>query len=668
MSLHNPTKTADKYATLILGTAGHIDHGKTALVRALTHIDTDRLPEERRRGMTIDLGFARLQLGQICFGIVDVPGHERFIRNMVAGAAGNDLAMLVVAADDAVMPQTREHLDILRWLGLRTGVVAITKCDLADEPLLELVEEEVRQLVQGTFLERAPVVRTSATTGEGIDALKTALVDVANTAPRTDTGTLFRMPIDRSFALSGHGTVVTGTIVSGTIHTGDEIAWLPEGRVVRVRSLESHGVAADVLHHGQRAAVGVAAVHHRQMVRGHELATPGWLRATRVLTAHVVTSEHSPLSVRHRATVRLHLGTSEHVAIVSLLEGRSIAAGEAGIVQLFLREPVTANCGQMFVLRNVSPVVTLGGGRILQPAPRRISRGRFHAYQWLPDLLSAEPVNRVEAAIRAYRFPTWQDLDLCRDAAVDPATAQACRDQLVARQRVIPLTSGSGPLGWLHRDRAASLEVDLLAAVRRHHEAHPLTPGMPSAELAGSTGKDGPSDLTTAMVERMIKRGTLEVHGNMLALPGFSPRLNETDQHAFDTILKRIVAGGFAPPTMIQLQDDPAITRSGTDVTTLLRLAATRSLLVHLGQGIYLGAEVEASLRRQIAGALEVREAGMTVSEIRQLLNTTRRVAIPLCEYLDRIGFTRRHGDRRTLVESPSDMDSIHAKVDEPDA
>src|SRR6516164_6133841 len=290
---------------LILGTAGHIDHGKTSLVKALTGIDCDRLPEEKARGITIDIGFAILDLGDFRLGIVDVPGHERFIKNMLAGATGIDLAVLVIAADDSIMPQTREHLEILRLLGLRHGLVALTKCDLVDETTREVVELEIRELVKGSFLEEAAIVRTSAHTGEGIAALKAAIADACKKVEAKTGAEWFRMAIDRSFIVQGHGTVVTGSVTSGSLRVGDEVEWQPRGDKVRVRSLQNHDKPVEDVHRGQRAAINLAGVHHEDVLRGQELATPGYLMPSRVLTVRLRCLSDVKKPIKHRLPVRL---------------------------------------------------------------------------------------------------------------------------------------------------------------------------------------------------------------------------------------------------------------------------------------------------------------------------------------------------------------------------
>lgn len=634
----------------ILGTAGHIDHGKTALVRALTGTDTDRLPEEKKRGMTIDIGFARLDVGGFRFGIVDVPGHERFVRNMVAGAAGNDLVMLVIAADDAVMPQSHEHLEILTWLGLQAGIVVITKCDLADPALLNLVEEDVCTLTSGTFLEQAPIVRTSTVTGIGIDEVKHALAHMAAGTVMAETGTLFRMPIDRAFTLTGRGTIVTGTITSGEVHEGDEVAWLPDGQTVRVRSLETHGTTVGTLRRGQRAAIGLATLHHSQIQRGHELATPGWLRATRLLTVDLALSRHAAEPLRHRTRVRLHLGSAECVAIVSLLQGSSIDPGAKGRAQLFVAAPVTATCGQAFVIRSVSPVVTLGGGRVLQPTPQRIARRNVATFDWITALAESESLRRCEAAIRAYRDPGWTPLDLCRDAGVDEAKATVAIRSLQRDGRVVALPGEHDRGALLHAKVVDAWEDRLMDAVRRHHATHRLEPGMPAPEIPEAAGLRGREDLAALLLSRLVEAGHLVRRGNLLAYPSFEPGLTDRETDIYNALVQQIKAGGYAPPLQEELARDPSMISPGVDLGALLRLAVARAELIHLGKGIYLSTHAELTLRDTVITALATHESGMTVSEIRQLLNTSRKFAVPLCEYLDRAGVTRRHGDRRKLI------------------
>ncbi|MGH9677098.1 MAG: selenocysteine-specific translation elongation factor, partial [Candidatus Acidiferrum sp.] len=359
---------------LILGTAGHIDHGKTSLVKALTGIDCDRLPEEKARGITIDIGFAQLDLPPYHLGIVDVPGHERFIRNMLAGATGIDLALLVVAADDSVMPQTREHLEILRLLGIRHGLIALTKCDLVDDTTRDVVLLEIQDLVQDSFLAGATIIQTSARSGHGIDDLKSSLKSVCGLVTERAGKQWFRLAIDRKFVVQGHGTVVTGSVLSGSAAIGDELEWLPRGERVRIRSLQNHDQPITEVRRGQRAALNLAGIHHEDVIRGQELATPGYLKPSKLLTVRLQCLADAKRPITHRLPVRVHIGTAEIMATVALLEGDSVEPSGTGLAQLFMEEPALATWGQPFVLRESSASQTIGGGQVLQPVAGKIRR------------------------------------------------------------------------------------------------------------------------------------------------------------------------------------------------------------------------------------------------------------------------------------------------------
>ncbi len=379
-------------------------------------MDTDRLPEEKKRGITIDLGFAELEIGEFRFGIVDVPGHERFVRNMLAGATGMDVAMLVVAADDSIKQQTREHLDILRLLALRAGVIAITKCDLSESDWIDLVEDEIRELVSGTFLEQAPIVRTSATTGLGLDEVREHLAVAAGQSlearPRAAANAPFRMAIDRTFTIAGHGTVVTGSVSSGHCSLGDDLIIEPGAVKVRVRGLQNHDRSVETLHRGQRAAINLAGIHHEQIVRGQELATPGHLKPSRLLTVRIQMVAGASRPLKNRSRIRLHVGTADLAATVVLLDKDSLRAGEEGLAQLFLAQPTVTTWNQPFVLRSPSPVVTIGGGQVLVPDAEKIRRADAKVLQWIRQLRSADPVQRASAAVYFAGLREWHPRDL----------------------------------------------------------------------------------------------------------------------------------------------------------------------------------------------------------------------------------------------------------------
>jgi len=627
----------------VIGTAGHIDHGKTALVRALTGVDTDRLPAEKRRGITIDLGFAALDLGDRRVSLVDVPGHERFIRNMLAGASGLDLALLVIAADDSVMPQTREHLEILRLLGLPGGVVALTKCDLVDESWLAMVEEDARGLVAGTFLEGAEIVRTSAATGLGVDGLREAVRRLCDSAPGRDDPGLFRMAIDRSFTVAGHGTVVTGTVASGSVAVGEELQWLPEGRVVRVRGLQRHDRAVERVGRGARAAINLGGVHHAEVRRGHELAEPGYLAPSRVLSVEVRGSAGAARALRHRARYRLHLGTAEVAATLSLLEPDR--EGPA-LAQLFLAEPVAAVHGQPFVLREESPPATLGGGRVLLPRGPRVRRRDAPAVARLARLGSPDPSERLAAALASHGLSPWTERMLSRDTglAVDEVGRRV--EALAASGALVALPVGPRRSIRVSAELAGALEDRALRAIGRLHEASPRLAAIARPRVASALADLENDALVAGLIDRLKAGGRVVADARTVALAGHEPRLSQGERKLKKEIAEAYRVGGFAPPDPSGWAGRTA-PRSAT-VAELLTLLRDEERLVEVGPGLYLDRDAEAEMRRRVAARLGD-GSSMTMADLRDLLGTTRKFAVPIGEYLDRIGMTRRSGDSRTL-------------------
>ncbi len=647
---------------LILGTAGHIDHGKTALVAALTGVDTDRLPEEKQRGITIDIGFAHLEVGDVQFGIVDVPGHERFIRNMLAGAAGVDLAMLVIAADDSIMPQTREHLAILELLQIPAGLIVLTKCDLVEPEWLDLVEDEARALVRNTFLDGAPIVRTSAVSGVGIEELKRSLADLASKMRRSDDEQQgpgdFRLPVDRSFVLGGLGTVVTGTVWSGVISTAQELEWLPAGRRVRLRGLQSHGQAVESVQAGQRAAMNLIGVHHSEIVRGHELASPGLLRSSRRITAHVRVLAESPLPVRHRARLRVHLGTQEVLAGVRLLRGTSLEPGESGIVQLISSQPFVTRGRQPLIIRAESPLVTLGGGIVLQCSPDRLSRRDAAAADRAGALLSPDELARADAALWFFGARPWTVEDLECELDVDHRAAECLITQLVSAGRLVELATGTRRSGLLHADWCAEIEVRLIEMLSRLHAENPIEPTVPRQRLAqGIRYLDG--DLLAGLLTRLIRAGRIVSTEAGVSLRDHAGRLTAGQETARQRMVHRFEKAAFQPPDPSDLAGEFGL--SGDQMRQLLALCAYRNQLVHLGGGLYLHQIWHEQLQQRIGEALSGSD-GLTVAEIRDLLGTTRKFALPICEYLDRLGYTRRRGDLR--VAGPAMISSATIEPD----
>jgi len=638
---------------LVLGTAGHIDHGKTALVRALTGIDTDRLAAEKERGISIDIGYAHLEVGAAPddsrLAIVDLPGHERFIRNMLAGASGIDIALLVIASDDSVMPQTREHLAILELLAVPHGLIVLTKTDLAEPSWLDLVEDEVRELVKGSFLEAAPIVRTSATTGAGLDDLRAALDELCRRIETPTDAAPFRIAVDRSFVVQGLGTVVTGTVWSGRVAAGDELDWLPGGKPVRVRGLQSHGREVPQAGRGTRAAINLAGAHHTEIGRGDELAAKAYLEPTRWLSVRLDVLPESPRPLKHRARVRLHLGTREVMASVWLLEGTSVEPGQTALAQLACAEPVAAVARQPFVIRAESPVRTIGGGRVLQPCARRIRRRDRTVIDRLQPLADDDAIRRAEAAIY-FADTEWSDLTLCRDADLDPAAARALVAAMEATGVIVTLPVDARRTLRMHRARVAEIRDQIHRALERLHADTPLSGGIPRERLQRRLASHDPA-VVDAVVAHMVTDGVLVTAETTIALASFKPKLTEAQRRLRDATVTAFDSGGFAPP------DPTQVARAGglpTDhVQPILDLCVGDGELVHLKGDLYLHRKWDDELKRRVQQSL-AGGAGMTVSEIKDVLETSRKYAIPFCEYLDRIGITERRDDRRVLRRGPA--------------
>ncbi|MGD9632153.1 MAG: selenocysteine-specific translation elongation factor [Pirellulales bacterium] len=635
--------------TVILGTAGHIDHGKTTLIRALTGIDTDRLPEEKQRGITIDIGFANLEVGPFQLGIVDVPGHERFIKNMLAGAAGIDVALLVVAADDSVMPQTREHLAILQLLGIQHGVVVITKCDRVEPSWLDLVEEDIRSLVRGTFLEGSPIVRTvvvNESAPTGLQDLRDAIELVCDKLAETSATGVFRMPIDRAFSLQGLGTVVTGTVWAGQLRVRDEVDWMPLCKKLTVRSLQSHGRDTDFVVRGQRAAVNVLGAHHSEITRGHEIATPGFLAPSRLLTVDLQVLGDSPRGIKHRSRQRLHLGTQEVIVQVALLGFKSIEPGQTGVAQLYCAEPAIAVAGQQFVMRAESPLITIGGGRVLQPNASRIARRHFGRIEGLKQLRAGEDATRASAALSFYGTRPWTRLELCRDANLRIEQVDATLGHLEQSGEIVSLLLRPRRTLLVHRDVLAEIEQGIVDAVKYSHARAPLRPTVSRERIVQLFKRRQESNVLEAIIDRLIERGALRGDQRSVALPDFAPQLSTTQQRLHEHVLTAFLEAGVKPPTPIEISN----TMSSTEETVLqiLDLCAAEGALVYIGGEIYLHRDVEAGIRLQVERALN-EGAGLTVSQIRDLIGTSRKFAVPICEHFDRIGLTRRAGDLRVL-------------------
>ena len=626
---------------LIIGTAGHVDHGKSTLIKALTGIDPDRLREEKQRGMTIDLGFAWLDLprsGRV--GIVDVPGHERFLKNMLAGAGGVDLALLVVAADEAVMPQTREHLDILSLLDVHGVVVALTKCDLADEETRTLAAEDVRTLLAERNLPEPVIVETSAVTGFGLEELREALDAALERMPPRDAASPARMPVDRVFTMTGFGTVVTGTLVAGVLSEGGSYVILPGSLECRIRGLQVHGQKVSRAVAGQRVAANLTGVAKEKLERGQVLCARGACEETLCCDA-LITLLHDAPPLKHGTRVRLHTGTAEVIARIALGPTGEIEGGGYAAAQLRCESPIACARGDRFVVRRYSPATTIGGGQIVQPTAPRRRRAQIDAEAFVASL-TASPVDAVIAALGS--SATGLDLtQISRLCGIRDSEAVEIVDRLADSGRVLALADRRLTLqGW------EALKEALLRPIRTYHERHPTTSMMPKATWAASTPMNNDPKALDAALARLTEEGLVVSSGAGVRLSDFRIELSDKQQALVDRVIKVLLDAGFRVPTVGELPRVVGLPEPA--VSEVLRFGRSLGRVVKVSDDLYYPIETITEIKRLVREEIG-RSGGLTVAAFRDLTQTSRKYAVPLVEYLDSIRFTRRVGDERVLAE-----------------
>jgi selenocysteine-specific elongation factor len=640
---------------IVLGTAGHIDHGKTALVKALTGIDTDRLVEEKRRGITIELGFAHLPLPDgTVVGVVDVPGHERFVRAMAAGAGGIDVVVLVVAADEGVMPQTREHLDICRLLGVSRGLVAVTKSDLLQDlgpDWLPLLEADVRSAVKGTFLEDAPLVPVSARTGAGLPALVDAIARLAkDVQERPADGPLF-LPIDRAFSLKGFGTVVTGTLLSGAIGEEEHVDLVPPRHgqgPLRVRSVQVHGRATPRALAGQRTAVNLPGIDAPAVSRGQALAHAGVVPPSQALDVELSLLAAAPKPLRHRARLLLHIGTAQVSAELSLLDRGELAPGATALAQLRLASPVAALPGPRFILRGFAVLEgrgkTVAGGRVLAVAARRRKRGRPPETAQL-EVLARGDADARAAAVLAIAGPAGLGADaLSGRTALSPKAVAASLERLGARGGA--LLFDRERRGWVSGEIARALSERLVSAVVASHAAKPLAAGVSREELRGRLPRVVDPRLFTRLLAGLADRGQLVAEGDHVRVPSHHAASSAEGGALKSDVLAALVSGGLTPPWLAEL---PAAVRGTSDsVGAVLKLLVAEGRAVRVSSELYFVAGAVEGLRERLVSHLRARRE-ISTQEFKELVGATRKYVIPLAEYFDREKVTLRVGDKRVL-------------------
>jgi selenocysteine-specific elongation factor len=627
--------------SFIVGTAGHIDHGKSALVLALTGTDPDRLKEEKERGITIDIGFAHLDLGEdLVASFIDVPGHERFVRNMLAGAHGIDAVILVVAADESVMPQTREHFHICRLLGIPRGLVALTKCDLADADSQALAELEARELLAGSFLAGAEVFRVSARSGDGLDRLVAALRDLARSAsPRPSDG-LLRLPVDRTFTLRGFGTVVTGTLVSGTVEVGEELEVLPSGKRTRARGLQVHGEAVPRAVAGTRVAMNVAGLEVEEVARGDVMVRPGSLLPTSMIDAELtLLAGERPLEDQTR--VRVHLASAEVLARVRTLEGGTIEPGGTGLAQLRLERPAAAGRGDRLILRSYSPAVTIGGGRVLDPLPpkrRRSDRAvaRLRAIGG-PDVARAAVAVVEEAGVAG--------IAAARLAARMAVRLPLLLERLAARPDVALL--GKAPGGFIARTALDELTVSTAGLLSRFHREEPLKAGMPREELRRRLFARTQPGVFEHLLESLVEAGRLRATADTVALASHAVTLTEGEEDARRALLEAARQAGLAGLDLPRAAQ--ATGKAPAVLDRVSRVLLADGSLRRLGEGFLVHRDHLETLKQEVRRRWPP-GSRLDVAGFKELTGLTRKYAIPLLEYLDGERVTRRAGNDRLVL------------------
>ena len=629
---------------IIIGTAGHIDHGKTSLVKLLTGVETDRLKEEKERGITIELGFAPVTLPSgVRLGLVDVPGHERFIKNMVAGATGVDMVLFVIAADEGIMPQTREHLAICQLLGVKIGVVALTKADMVDEEWLEMVTDDVREYLSGSFLEDAPIVPCSSITGQGKEELLAAVDEAAVTVTSRTSDGIFRLPVDRVFTMKGFGTVVTGTLISGAVSSGQEVVFLPGDKKARLRGMQVHGELVDDSAAGTRTALNLQGIDKDDIHRGQTASVEGVLRSTLMLDVKIklLSSANRPLKNRER--VRLHLFTSEVMTRVAILDSEVLEPGAEGLVQLRLEEPAIALPGDRFVIRSYSPMTTIGGGHIIDVLPRKHRRNRPQVIELLTSLDEGSPEERVVTLLNDAGEHGLMDTDLALRNGVEIAGMKKILDAMAESNRVVVAAAGERVLVY-SAEVFNQLQERLVRALEKFHQANPAKTGIGREELRMRVAREMPDRPYKNLLSALESREEIAVDGDNVRLLAHQATLSPEQEKIAGKVMKKLSASGISPPFLPDLAEE--LKAKTADLKAVLNLLAERGDLARIKDDYFITPQAHSGLMDGVEGWYTSNQE-MALADFRGIVDTTRKWMIPLLEYLDRKQVTMRKGDVR---------------------
>ncbi len=632
---------------IIIGTAGHIDHGKTTLIKALTGRNTDRWEEEQRRGITIDLGFTFFDLpGGDRAGIIDVPGHERFINNMVAGVVGMDLVLLVIAADEGIMPQTREHMDILGLLGIEKSIIVLNKCDLVDEEWLELVEEEVREELAGTFLEESPVVKVSAASGQGLDGLVELIERMTcDELAQKDVHTIPRLPVDRAFSLSGFGTVITGTLVSGTIRREDILEVYPIGKESKIRSIQVHGEDRKECYAGQRVAINLSNIKKREIERGCVLAPAGSMKTTDLLDVKLEILENSMRILANHSRLHFFTGTSEVLCRAVLLDKEEIGPGESGFVQLRLEEPVAVRRGDKFVVRFYSPMETIGGGVILEPNPGIKKRFRENVIEELKRKESGSVGDVLELHVREHRAAMITVAELARLTALSAEEVKAEVEELESKGKVHIFAMRKDIFVW-HADAMREAKKVISDALSAYEKRYPYRYGMKKAEVQATHFSKMKPNVFDRVVEGMVESGWLKRVDEFLCTPDYSVLKDETYRKATGIFLKAFEEARFDFARYSEL-DFKGIPRETTD--DMLNILIQEREVVKVTEDMFTLNRYMEEAKEAIQKKLS-EDPVITIAQVRDLFSTSRKSAKPILEYMDGIKVTKKTGGESERV------------------
>jgi len=627
----------------IIGTAGHIDHGKTCLVKALTGTDTDRLKEEKERGLTIDLGFAFLSDD---VAIIDVPGHEKFIRNMVAGVVGIEMALLVIAADDGIMPQTREHFDILRLLGIKKGIVVINKIDLVDEEWLELVEQDIEELVKDTFLENAPVFKVSSVTGEGIAELKQAIFDEIAGIEKKDYGKPFRLPIDRSFTIKGFGTVVTGTVFSGTIKTSAKVELLPQKKELRIRGIETHGKKVEETRAGDRAALNLSHIEKDEIERGEVLAEPGFFRPVYKIDCKLRLLKSAARPLSNRARVRIHIGTKEGMGRVYFFDRDELMPGEEAFIQLKTEVPFITSREDKFIIRQYTPIITIGGGEILDPYPFRKEKEPDKTTAYLKTLEQKNLPEMVKAVLKKNRWKAVTGHNLAAKLGISQSSIQDILTPLQEENQTVKFIEEQN-VYWMDNSEFDSLKKSLTEEIRKFHEKLPLKKGINKVDLTKLFSKKSNPPAYQGALDSLAAGNKITEKEGIISSSDFKVSIETEIVKLRDCIESFILSGKFEGKTLAEIAEH--VRRKESEVKEMLGLLLDEKKIAFIDNSMYIHMQSLEEAQETAKNLFKTKQ-DITVSEFRKALGVSRKYALPILIYFDHIKFTGRMGDTRILL------------------